>query len=208
MRKTSFLSACLLSLGCEVIGFVPKCQVRSRNLSVRWDSKLFGPGGDFDEGKQVKEGEALAKQFYEQLRKREESQSQSTPSGGEIRDSEIATGNTTEAPPRKKKKFTGQPPEPAKFGNDAGIFGRSNQQGPRSPREQMMRREFDLVNRAEKGLALQAVLAVCILILYLYVGLTGGIQSGVDDFDMGADDTIIDGLVLPERSDQEASYWL
>ena len=71
-----------------------------------------------------------------------------------------------------------------------------------------MQREFDLVNRAEKGLAFQAVLAACILIFYIYVGLAGGIQSGGDDVDLGADDTIIDELVLPQQRDTEASYWL
>ena len=73
-----------------------------------------------------------------------------------------------------------------------------------------MEREFQLVGRAEKGLAFQAVLAVAVAILYAYVGLTGGIQSGSEDRfgTLGNDDTIVEELLIPEPRDKEASFWL
>ena len=75
----------------------------------------------------------------------------------------------------------------------------------------MMEREFQLVGRAESGLKYQALLAVCVAILYAYVGLTGGIQSGGEIIDaannFGGDDMIND-VILPTTRDTEASYWL
>jgi len=73
----------------------------------------------------------------------------------------------------------------------------------------MMEREFQLVGRAEKGLKYQAIFAVCVLCFYVYVGLTGGIQSGGEvTWDLGADETMIEELAIPVPRDTEASYWL
>ena len=191
--KKSFVLLTFLICQEEATGFVCRAllgKIGSRGL---WNSKLFGPDEDFDEGRQAEEGKELAKQFYEQLEKRNQPQSRPSSTKASFPDD-----TETSVP---KKKFTGKPSDRMSTGIGGG-------RGPRSPREQMMQREFDLVNRAEKGLAFQGVLAGCILILYLYVGLTGGITSGVDDFDLGADDTIADELILPERRDSEASYWL
>lgn len=207
MKKTLFLLACLVSLD-HVVGWVPSRLVdntEARSITSVWSSKLFGPDEDFDSGKEEKEGEALAKEFYKQMRKREESEMQLSSKANILSDSDEGQ----EPPLSKRKKFTGRPNEPLGSEDDS-LFAASNRQGPTSPREQMMQREFDLVSNAEKGLGFQAVLAGCILIFYIYVGLTGGIQSSGDEVELGpgADDTIIEELVLPQRRDVEASYWL
>ncbi|CAB9496099.1 expressed unknown protein [Seminavis robusta] len=167
-------------------------------------SKLFGPDEDDDnsDGKQRDEGAALAKQFYEQIKQREQQTGERGILEGRISGPGGSIGEEEPAPVIKKKKFTGKPESPPFRGSNAGSFRKT-------PREQMMEREFQLVGRAEKGLGFQALLAVAVAILYAYVGLTGGIQSGdFSSIDLGNDDTIVDELVLPVPRDQEASYWL
>ena len=70
-----------------------------------------------------------------------------------------------------------------------------------------MDREWQLVGRAEQGLAFQAILAVAVAMLYLCVRLTGGIQTG-SNFDLGIDENIPETTFIPEPRDAEASYWL
>lgn len=75
----------------------------------------------------------------------------------------------------------------------------------------MMEREFQLVGRAERGIAVQAVVAVLALVFYIYVGLSGGIVSGLDaqTEDFGGDDEIMPfEQVVPVQRDREASVWL
>ena len=72
-----------------------------------------------------------------------------------------------------------------------------------------MEREYNLVDRAERNIAFQAVLAVAALAFYIFVGLSGGISSGdavVDDF--GADDEIPFEQLIPVQTDRETSVWL
>jgi hypothetical protein len=173
-----------------------------------YNSKLFGPEEEDD-------GAALAKKFYEQLKQREEGGI--TPRNESSIDNRPPSASSpsmvnAELLPPDRKKFTGKPETmaPGKNGSDSSFFTANNaydQQQRKSPREQMMEREFQLVERAEKGLAYQAVLAVAVAILYLYVGLTGGIQSG-SDFDLGNDENIADEILMPVPKDTEASYWL
>lgn len=213
-RPQSVLLAFLCILSCSDTGafsptqLAPVAAASYRCLSVRWNSKLFGPDEDFDEEKQQREGEALAKKFYEQMRKREEQQSTGPTTASTTNETPPISSQETMQLPPKKTKFTGKPSDFA--GREGGLYSSSSVpgEGPQTPRQQMMQREFDLVNRAEKGLAYQAIFAVCVLIFYIYVGATGGIQSGGDDVDLGADDTVIDEIILPQQRDTEASYWL
>jgi hypothetical protein len=190
-----------------------------KSVTLSNNSKLFGP--EEEEGKD--DGAALAKQFYDQLKQRDEAAVR-TPSQASSKDNNRPSASSSSSssmadaagslPPRPKK-FTGKPDE-ITFGRNNGnsnSFLNNNanngddQQRQKSPREQMRERENQLVERAEKGLAYQAVLAVAVAILYLYVGLTGGIQSG-SDYDLGNDENIAEEILIPEPRDATASYWL
>jgi hypothetical protein len=199
-----------LFLADRTSGFLPGSRLYSSKAVSRtsacWNSRLFSPDEDFDgDGRKRDDqsGEALAKAFYDQVRKREQKQASSPETAAVTDSNDIELYPTTTAP---KKKFTGKPETSPFRSNAAASFGDRSQQR-RSPREQMMEREFQLVGRAEKGLAFQAGLAFCVLCLYVYVGLTEGIQSETTDFIMGDDDDEIE-IVMPERRDTESSYWL
>ncbi len=74
----------------------------------------------------------------------------------------------------------------------------------------MLEREFLLVGRAERGIAVQAIIAVIALAFYVYIGLSGGIVSGADAQmqDFGADDEIPFEQVMPVQRDREVRVWL
>ena len=227
------------SLKNSILSKTPSCEAPP--LTVRWNSKLFGPddsGESDDMDKQSEEGKDLAKQFYQQVRDREGSlpaaASSDTSYSAITNDDSKRRRSGAPAPPEKdetlekKKKFTGEKstdslmaqPDPAPFGNNAnsGFFragGNTNNDSAsrrRSLREQMMEREFQLVGRAERGLKYQALLVVCLFVLYAYVGLTGGIANNSEQADgsfrnSGADELVIDEI-LPTPRDSEISYWL
>lgn len=190
--------------------------------TTRWSSNLFGPDDDDEnmnaedmKDKQQREGgEALAKQFNAEIRKRQGSEGSSATRNRE----EISTQTNANFPsadlegelPVTNKKFTGASsfpaPEPPPFGSNSGP---GNFRGQRqTPREQMMEREFQLVGRAEKGLTYQAIFTVCALIFVAYVGLTGGITSEDVSLDIDMSGDLDYDIVLPVPRDSEASYWL
>lgn len=215
-----------------VHGYVPCSRVHSLNYmpySRPLYSKLFGPNGDFNEdmgstGDSNVGGEALAKDFFNEMRKREEtSKATDTPSQTDNNEDEIIfriqnpgvqTSVTrasrivnNEAGSAPTRKFTGQ----ESFFKNAqrpSVPG-SGAQG-RTPREMMMEQEYRLVGRAERGIAVQAVVAVIALAFYIYVGLSGGIVSGPDAQmqDFGADDEIPFEQLMPVQRDHEVSVWL
>lgn len=219
MRQECAVVAVLLLVQLKAVqGFTPPsrscrhCSNARVFRTARWSSKLFGPNDDENDNKQREEGEALAQQFYEQIRKREGEGSSASASSTEVTPKRSITSSELEDTTVQKRKFTGAPrpaadPVRAPFGSNASSDSFRGQR--QTPREQMMEREFQLVGRAEKGLKYQAILAVCVFILYAYVGLTGGIQSETDlSIDVNYGDDLINDIILPVPRDSEASYWL
>jgi hypothetical protein len=188
------------------------------------NSKLFGPDGDFDDiigsiGDTSTGGDILAKDFFDELRNRDET-TQSTETSyppedriiGKIQNPSAETPVTrTEAmydddyDASPKTKFTGQEGTYARRPSapETGLRGRT-------PREMMLEREYQLVGRAERGIAFQAIVAVIALAFYVYIGLSGGIVSGADAQmqDFGADDEIPFEQVMPVQRDREVRVWL
>lgn len=217
------------------------------HTSSRWStahilrSKLFGPEDGFNKndddddddddddisrinpnGLESAGGEAMAQNFFKELRKREQGQENesSTTTDEKIRSrsafpgtsesSESSSTPPSESSPLPKKKFTGMQES---FYAQQRLSSTSTSSGgqARTPREMMMEREFQLVGRAERGIAVQAVVAVLALVFYIYVGLSGGIVSGLDaqTEDFGGDDEIMPfEQVVPVQRDREASVWL
>ncbi|CAJ1966771.1 unnamed protein product [Cylindrotheca closterium] len=109
-------------------------------------------------------------------------------------------------------KFTGQnslpPQQPfSRSPREAFLSGNTNA-GPRSPREVMMEREYELVGRAERNIGIQAVFAVLALTFYIYIGLSGGISSRLDGPDLGADEMLPFEQMIPTQTDRENTVWL
>jgi hypothetical protein len=190
---------------------------------------LFGPEEEYDDGigelsgQSNQDGQALAKDFYAQLRKREEAEQQGVSNSSEestiseLQKQQVNLNDTQESSFLDQQngvarsndeapnvKFTGR--------RDAPSFYAANSRSPggRSPRETMMEREFELVGRAEKNIAFQAVFAVLVLAFYIYVGASGGIVSGdaAASADFGGDDLIPFEQLMPVQNDQETSFWL
>ncbi len=191
-------------------------------------SKLFGPEDDFDDeiGRlepygTVGSGMELAQDFFKEVRQRGQEateeistmeESTISISKGTSKSLEKASASETNVDatigsgPFPKKKFTGsqelfyaQKPPSASYGGQA-----------RTPREMMMEREYQLVGRAERGIVIQAVVAVIALAFYIYIGLSGGIVSDSDGQNQffGADDEIPFEQLMPVQRDREVSVWL
>ena len=79
-------------------------------------------------------------------------------------------------------------------------------------RENMMRREYELVSGAtgRTALTFQVGLALSMLVFFLYVGLTGGIVSGEDaiQMDFGGDDMLQFEDFIPVPRDFDKSVWI
>jgi hypothetical protein len=204
-------------------------------------SKLFGEG-DFDDGigdaaASNSDGQAMADEFYKQLRQRENrpqenlgtrdssnQQQQQQPENNvdfpTLPEEEARFLNREPFTRRKEvqagkdstTKFTGRrEPESLNYASpftSSSSSASSSNSSPRTPREQMMEREFQLVGRAEKGIAIQAVFAVLALCFYIFVGVSGGITSYVESDDFGGDDTMPLEEVMPVQTDREVSVWL
>jgi hypothetical protein len=113
----------------------------------------------------------------------------------------------------KIKRWTGQPSEPAAGIPAPGSLFSSpppTSSGQQSPRSQMMEQEFNLVGRAERGIAIQAAFAVVALCFMIYIGLSGGIVSGDSavNEDFGGEDQLPFEQLMPVQTDREASVWL
>jgi hypothetical protein len=216
----------------------------NRYRTVLMDSKLFGPeeyddgiGNTNNNGKSDQNGgQALAKDFYEQLRKREQDKLDDDDSlgmEGNRENSEMDTldipkmsdeearflnrepftrrqemsSSTTGTTPTTKKRFTGRQDS---FYRQPSSSSSSPSSQARSPREAMMEREYQLVDRAERGILAQAAVAVLALAFYIFVGLNGGIVTGDaalnDGF--GGEDEIPFETLMPVQRDSETSVWL
>lgn len=180
-------------------------------------------------------GDDLARDFYNELQKRKKQTLNSSSEATIMSQDEIiariqnaAAPTTTSKPqavdsqrqgeetptsssnplsaPLPKKKYTGQGSFYAQNPSPPGARGAQG----RTPREMMMEREYQLVGRAEQGIAVQAVIAILALAFYFYVGLSGGIATGRDAQlgDFGADDEIPFEQLMPVQRDREVSVWL
>ena len=223
---------CFAMVPTAVHGYVPSSRVVPRNLMTYpgpLHSKLFGSNGDFDDnmgniGDSSVGGDTLAKDFFKEMRKREGTLQTTEASSQTDSDDEIifriqnpgmensvirasAVDNNAAVNSAPTRKFTGQ----ESFFKDArrpSVPGNGAQ--GRTPREMMMEREYQLVGRAERGIAIQAVVALIALAFYIYVGLSGGIVSGPDAQvqDFGAADEIPFEQLMPVQRDRDVSVWL
>jgi hypothetical protein len=214
----------------------------NRYRTVLMDSKLFGPeeyddgiGNTNNNGKSDQDGgQALAKDFYEQLRKRGQDELDDDVSLGmeenrensqidkldklKITDEEARSLNREPFTRRQEmsssttgttptKKFTGRQDSFYRQPSSSSSLPSSQ---VKSPREAMMEREYQLVENAERGIFAQAAFAVLALAFYIFVGLNGGIVTGDaalnDDF--GGDDEIPFETLMPVQRDSETSVWL
>lgn len=138
------------------------------------------------------DGQELAGQFYEQLKKRakaEQNQSadddnqvpvsplprqENSPSGASSEDDFIID---TDAPRPPIRKFTGASPS---------LF--SEQTASSSNLQREREREFNLVGNFERSLGIQAAILFVSIIFVASVGFTGGITDGSDRYFGGADE--------------------
>lgn len=184
---------------------------------------LWGSMEDFDDmpssiGDAVSsDGEALAKEFYQQIRQREEGGGEKEGGGSFTRNRRATKGKVVvplDSPTTVPRKYVGQnsnknPNEPS-----AGLFtgrGVSVYSVPRAtPRQRMMENELKLVGRNEQTLLIQIGVTLALLTFALYIGITGGITS--NDWSTVPDniDTSMEGIegLLPVPTDTEVSLWL
>lgn len=184
--------------------------------------------GDLDSSSS-EDGASLAKDFYKELRDRQDDKSLSSSSGNEIylNRSPVKEADTIEES-KPRVKFTGarrptsstersseqrSPPEALRpgslFSSPSSTYGGSPQTDAQSPRARMMEREMNLVNRAERNIGVQAIFAAVALSFMIYVGLTGGIQSYDANSDPGfVEDELPFEQLIPVQSDRESSVWL
>ena len=216
MLQNTGVLVSLLICSQGVQGFSKSVHTRSES-SRRWlTTFLNSKGVDFDDFASIgdassDEGEQLAKQFYKQLRDREETaKPDRTPellSEEEARQiNRDAFRLRTEVPTRK---FTGRRDE---LPPSAGLFsgqGASVYSVP-SPRQRMAENEFNLVGRAERLALVQTSLTVFLLVVGIFVGVTGGISSNDWSAVIDSLDTSIEGIeeALPIPTDDATSVWL
>lgn len=184
------------------------CLRRTNLLSLKGG---LNEGDDFyfeDNEKEALEGQAMAKEFYEQLRSRESAKTNENRSDRKAEEEEEEESVYERKPSssnvaKKSKKFTGRQGEIDSTGTpSAGLFDRpqgsvygypvesnrvsgtafSNDGGSRSTmvREQMMQSEYRLASMAggERSILIQLGLALVALCAVLYVGISGGITDG------------------------------
>jgi len=121
-----------------------------------------------------------------------------------------------------QKKFTGRTnndfDRSNQYSNYFGSSSTSSSNNNNSVRGEMMRNEFNLVSRVTgpTGLAIQAGIALFMLLFYIYIGMTGGIGSGdeaanaIDAIgDFGGDNNSIQfEQIIPVQRDTENSVFL
>ncbi|KAL3945280.1 MAG: hypothetical protein SGBAC_000628 [Bacillariaceae sp.] len=173
------------------------------------EEEIFG-----DSERSMKDGEDMAKLFYKEMERREDLRklidATATPDitiDANSKDDDTSTKESTDS-----TKFTGQnslpPPQPFTRSPREAFLSGNNNPGPRSPREVMMQREYELVGRAEKNIGIQAAIAVVALTFYVYIGLSGGISSRLDGPDLGADEMLPFEQMVPTQTDRENTVWL
>ena len=201
---------CLLLFLSSCSGFLqPISCVQSRRKDF-WqrrnkdNSDLDGIGSQSDD-----DGSALAKEFYQQLKKRQDRNNETdnknelfdiyttpdAPSGSipseEMLNERDARDLNRQAFSRRRevvggvdvpmKKFTGQQSAGFFSGNGPSVYSVPVDRS----RQRMQQNEFNVASRGEQSLYIQGGIAILMLCFFLYVGFTGGIEanSSIDAVD-------------------------
>ena len=198
------------------------------------EEEYFGESSE----RSMKDGKDMANLFYREMQRRSDGSSDSevkgspkdavssstpsqsqAPSTEDLRRLIAATDTSTDKEKTNTSskqssdiKFTGQnsmpPPQPfSRSPREAFLSGNTNN-GPKTPREVMMEREYKLVERAERNIGIQAVFAILALAFNIYIGLTGGITSRPEGPDFGADEMVPFEQMIPTQRDRENTVWL
>jgi hypothetical protein len=145
------------------------------------------------------EGQELADQFFEQLKKRENHQSD---------EDNVPRPKSSSAPPMQPntpsaKDFTmDTKTSPRKFtGASPPLF--SERTSSSSNLESEQEREFNLVGNFERTLGIQAAILFASIVFVASVGFTGGISDGSDRY-FGGLDEIDDTAIEYSRTDDAA----
>lgn len=173
-----------------------------KNIQCKMSSKDFDDFAQFD----ADEGKDLAKEFYKQVKKREERSREASSmmnSNNANTSDDDATWEVKSS--SKERKFTGRQGEIDSSGTpSAGLFSSQNgsvtafpveNRNPRrstvygssdalSNRDRMMRDEINFMRVAssESTIIIQGILVLLLLGFTLYVGSSGGITDGSDRF--------------------------
>lgn len=148
------------------------------------------------------EGQELAGQFYEQLKKRENQQSDDNsntplPASSPLQPQQPDTPSEDDfamdmKTPQPTRKFTGASPS---------LFSEQTSSSSNLEREQ--EREFNLVGNFERTLGIQAAILFASIVFVASVGLTGGISDG-SNRDFGGMDETDDIVIEYSRTDDAA----
>lgn len=159
------------------------------------------------------DGEALAKAFYQQIRQRKQQQQTEEEIKPDSPPERMLSKDDVKDMSQLVRKFTGQQGR-EQTTPSAGLFsgrGASVYSIPKnSPRQRMIDNEYNLVSRSERSLLIQIVATLSLLMLAIYIGMTGGISA--NDWSSVPDsiDTSMEGTmgVMPVPTDTETSVWL
>ena len=150
------------------------------------------------------EGQELADQFYEQLKKRETQQSDdknaSLPVSSPLQQPGIPSADDFTIDtntPQPIRKFTGT--SPSLFSEKTSLSS--------SNLEREEEREYNLVGNFERTLGIQAAILFASIVFVASVGLTGGISDGSDRY-FGGMDEIDDTAIEYSRTDDAAEVKL
>jgi len=195
-------------------------------------------GNSDDDSLQQDSHSDLASEFFKELNRREnefdylveppslsrEKEEQKEVSAEAARkESSFSEENIIISKQTSQKKFTGRTNNDFDRSNQySNYFGSSStpssNNNNNSVRGEMMRNEFNLVSRVTgpTGLAIQAGIALFMLLFYIYIGMTGGIGSGdeaanaIDAIgDFGGDNNSIQfEQIIPVQRDTENSVFL
>jgi hypothetical protein len=180
------------------------------------------------------DGAVLAKEFYEQLKKRQEgvknmetndrfdTYTAPDPSGS-VRSEEMlnereARELNQQAFSRRRevvagidvgsKKFTGQQSAGFFSGNGPSVYSVPLDRNRNSSKQRMRQNEFNLATRGEQSILIQGGIALVMLAFFAYIGFTGGIEA--NSAIGGIDPTSIEGMetMMPVPTDTEKTFWL
>jgi hypothetical protein len=180
----------------------------------------FGSSVGGNEDTPTGDGQALASEFYQQLREREEQDRKDEEVKLPLSEEDARFVNRKPFSRRQEVQAGQDVAASQKFtGRSAGLFtgrGASVFSVPSSSaapvRQRMMQNELSLVGRAERTLVVQIVATLGLLFFALYIGWSGGIAANSNDWNNSIPnlDTSLEGMdaVLPVPTDTEASVWL
>jgi hypothetical protein len=224
MTPTRIWCFLLFLLCCSSSAAFLQSIARASHYYFQLCSDLDGIGSVEDD-----DGAVLAKEFYEQLKKRQEGVTNmdtkdTTPGpSASIQAEEILNERERRALNQQafsrrrevvsgidvgSKKFTGQQSAGFFSGNGPSIYSVPIDQNRNSVKQRMLQNEFNLSTRGEQSIFIQAGIALVMLAVFAYVGFTGGIEA--NSAIGGIDPTSIEGMetMMPTPTDTEKTFWL